>query len=120
MKTTRWILWFVILFAGGCVTSNYQEVIKHDAWGGPSEYEVAVGDKVKVITKDNEQYEFIVEEVTETGITGPNFDVDFESMESLEVWKVNVDESIEKGVMGTFYTTQVIMGILVIIALVAL
>ena len=67
-----------------------------------------------------EQYEFIVEEVTDTGITGPNIGVDFERMASLKVWKVDVDESIEKGVMGTFYTTQIILGVGVLIALIVL
>ena len=48
---------------------------------------------MRVVTKNNQQYEFIVEEVTHTGITGPNVDIDFVSMESPKVWKVKVPTS---------------------------
>lgn len=103
-----WILSLLILHLAAC--SSLQSVAVSDVRVGPESSPVRIGDRVEVLTRDNEKLNFAVTDITADGLAGRFGFVRFDDIRRLRVRRPG----------GNGNTTTWILGIASVAALVAL
>ena len=79
----RVLLSFLILHLAAC--SSMQPVNLHDVAGDESPAEIREGDRVEVVTKEGEKFEFDVTQLNASGLGGKFGFIPYERMRSLSV-----------------------------------
>lgn len=79
----RLLVAFLVILLAGC--SSMQPVSVHDLADAEAPAEIVVGDRVEVITKDSEKFEFTVSEINAVGLGGKFGFIPYERMRQLSV-----------------------------------
>lgn len=85
----RLLVAFLVTLLAGC--SSMQPVSVHDLADAEAPAEVVVGDRVEVITKDSEKFEFTVSEINAVGLGGKFGFIPYERMRQLSVRRPGSD-----------------------------
>ncbi len=88
-RLSRVLLVFSILCSSvGCTTweGPYGSVQKA---ASPSEFNVSVGDTVKIVTNEDRKYEFEVVAITEDTVVGKNIEIRFDEIYSLYIKEID-------------------------------
>ena len=106
-------LFLALLVLNLAACSSMQPVRVSDLRGNPAPAEVREGDRVEVVTRDGEKFEFSVSELNEFGLGGQFGFIPYERMRSLSVRR----PGSEFGDSG--YWIGAVLGVALFIALIA-
>ena len=112
MKFFNLLLPFTMLLVlAGCVSHEYEDVTRSGSATIPYQFEV--GDTVNIITADSQEYEFKIENISDTGVTGDGHSIQFDDMRIVRMRSVDTGRTVRDTSELTFW----IMNILVVIGL---
>jgi hypothetical protein len=89
----RALLLILVLLLAGC--SSMQPVSVHDLADAEAPAEIVLGDRVEVITKDSEKFEFTVSEINAVGLGGKFGFIPYERMRKLSVRRPDSDSEAD-------------------------
>ena len=111
MRLGRILITSLLFLICGCVTHEYVPLEKNTNVALP--YDVAIGDTVKLITKQPNSFEFEITDISEDALIGENVEVAF-----ADIWKLQkkeVDKATSAGV-----SIAIAWGAALMVAMVAL
>jgi hypothetical protein len=107
----RLLLLILVLLLAGC--SSMQPVSVHDLADAEAPAEIVVGDRVEVITKDGEKFEFTVSEINAVGLGGKFGFIPYERMRKLSVRRPGSESD------SGLYWLWAVLGTAIVVAVIA-
>jgi hypothetical protein len=107
----RALLLILVILLAGC--SSMQPVSVHDLADAEAPAEIVIGDRVEVITRDSEKFEFTVNEINAVGLGGKFGFIPYERMRKLSVRRPGSDSD------GGLEWLWAVLGAAIVVAVIA-
>jgi hypothetical protein len=102
---------FLVILLAAC--SSMQPVSVHDLADAEAPAEIVIGDRVEVITRDSEKFEFTVNEINAVGLGGKFGFIPYERMRKLSVRRPDSDSE------GGLEWLWAVLGAAIVVAIIA-